>query len=443
MTDPPRNRRYPIFVRHFTRRAFLQAAAVSPLLAESPATLSSDEDRFLDDISRRAFRYFWEQADPHTGLVLDRARMDGLPRKDRAADVASMASTGFALTALCIAYRRKWMDPQALRGRIETTLRHLAYEQPHYLGWFYHFVNRKTGERVWECELSTIDTAILLAGIITAQQCFIEDTDIASLAQDIFDRVDFLWMLDPQTQLMHMGWKPVGGFLRSVWGNYRENILLSIIGMSSPTHPLPIHSWYRFRRDSITFDNYSFVGRGPLFTHQFPQAWLSLEGLRDGSPFHLDYFVNSVIATRAHRAYCLSLRSLYPSFSPNLWGVTASDSAIGYVIWGAMTSRRNLDGTIVPCAAAGSLMFTPDICLPALRTMYDEFGDLIYGPYGFADSFNPETRWVDSEVLGIDQGITLLSAENLRTQSVWKWFMSSPDIRRAIGRVFEPAERPA
>jgi hypothetical protein len=428
-------------VRPLTRRSFLGAIAASPLLAGGLVPLSAGDDRLLEDISKRAFRYFWEQADPHTGLVMDRTRVDGFA-KDRARDIASMAGTGFALTALCIAYQRRWMDANLIRERVLITLRHLAYEQPHYLGWFYHFVNRKTGERVWDCELSSIDTALLLAGVITAQQCFVEDGDIPELAQDIYDRVDFLWMLEPSTQLMRMGWKPVTGFLRSVWGNYRENVLLQMIAMSSRTHPVPIGTWYRFRRDSISFDDYSFVGRGPLFTHQFPQAWLDLSGLRDGPPFHLDYFQNSVIATRAHRAYCLSLRSLYPSYSPDLWGVTASDSEIGYVIWGAMTSRRNWDGTVVPCASGGSLMFTPDICMPALRAMYEQFGDLIYGPYGFADSFNPATRWVNSEVLGIDLGIVLLSAENLRTQRVWNWFMSSPDIRKTMSRLFEPNETP-
>jgi hypothetical protein len=428
-----------VLVRPFTRRSFLHAAASVPLLGAVQEPLSQAGNGLLEDLSRRAFRYFWEQADPHTGLTLDRARTDGLPRKGRAADVASMASTGFALTALCIAYHRRWMDPGAIRGRVTTTLRHLAYEQQHYLGWFYHFVNRKTGERAWDCELSTIDTALLLAGVITAQQCFLDDPNIPGLAQEIYDRVDFLWMLDPGTNLMRMGWKPGSGFLRSVWANYRENVILQIIAIASRTHPLPVATWYSFHRDAIAFGEYSFVGRGPLFTHQFPQAWLKLSGLRDGPPFYIDYFENSVVATLAHRAYCLSLRSMYPGYSENIWGITASDSDIGYVIWGAMTSRRNLDGTVAPCAAAGSLMFTPDICLAALQTMYEQYGDLIYGPYGFVDAFHPETRWIDSEVLGIDLGITLLSAENLRTGRVWNWFMKSPDITKTIGRIFEPA----
>jgi hypothetical protein len=146
-----------------------------------------------------------------------------------------------------------------------------------------------------------------------------------------------------------------------------------------------------------------------------------------------------VNATYAHRAYCLSLRGIYPAFSEELWGVTVSDSDIGYVTWGNPVSRRDLDGSIVPCAAGGSLMFAPEICVPALRYMHNNFAEYIYGRYGFADAFNPQTLWVNSDVIGIDVGITLLSAENLRSGRVWQWFGRSPDVRRAIGRVFRPS----
>jgi hypothetical protein len=428
-------------VEHVTRRAFLAAAAALPLAGQTGPPLTSQDARFLEDLSKRAFRYFWEQADPNTGLVLDRTPVDGSLSKRRSANIASMASTGFGLTALSIAYQRRWMDAGAVRERVRRTLSHFAYDQPHYLGWFYHFVDRRTGERAWDCELSTIDTALLLAGVLTAQQCFFDDPDIPRLAQEIFDRVDFLWMLDPQTELLRMGWKPGTGFLRSVWAHYRENVILHMLAMASRTHPIPLPTWYRFGREQVVFEDYAFVGSGPLFTHQFPQAWLHLDGLCDGPPYEIDYFQNSVVATRAHRAYCLSLRSDFPSYSENLWGMTPSDSDIGYVIWGAMVSRsrRNQDGTVVPCAAGGSLMFTPELCLPALHAMYDQFGSSVYGRYGFADAFNPWTGWVDSQVLGINLGITLLGAENLRTQQVWNWFMSSPDIRKITGRVFHPS----
>lgn len=423
---------------NISRRALLKAAAMA---AAPRSSLSVTDDHFLDDLSRRAFLYFWEQADPHSGLVLDRAAVDGRQRTSHSLDVASTASTGFALSACCIAAARHWVDPNAARERVRATLRHLALEQPHQFGWYYHFVNRQTGERVWNCEVSTIDTALLLAGALTAQQCFSGDAEIVSLAQQIYARVDFPWMLDQNSGFLRMAWKPESGFSLAAWVDYRENVLLHLLALGSPDHPIPAETWFRFARDAITFAGYGWVGRGPIFTHQFPQAYLDFSHLRDGLPFGINYFDNSVVATYAHRAYCLSLRSLYPGLSEHLWGVTPSDSRIGYVIWGGWDikqPRHDLDGTVVPCAAGGSLMFAPEICVPALRKMHEDFGERIYGRYGFADAFHPESGWVDPEVLGIDQGITLLSAENLRSRQVWKWFMQSPAIQGAIAKVFEP-----
>jgi hypothetical protein len=425
-----------------SRRAFLKAAALAGSLpfSSSAFVLTDSDSRFVDDLSRRAFLYFWEQADPHTGLVLDRAAVDGHQRTSHSLDVASTAATGFALTACCIASKRNWIDPNAARERVRASLRHLAFEQVHQFGWYYHFVNRKSGERVWNCELSTIDTALLLAGVLTAQQCFSADDEIDRLARQIYERVNFAWMLDEQTGFLRMAWKPESGFLPPRWVDYRENVILHILALGSPTTPIPVETWFQFARDPIVFGNFGWVGRGPLFTHQFPQAYLDFSNLLDGPPYGINYFENSVIATYAHRAYCLSLRSLYPAFSETLWGVTPSDSNIGYVIWGGWDAHhppRDLDGTVVPCAAAGSLMFAPQICLPALRAMREDFGAMAYGRYGFADAFHPTAGWTDPEVVGIDLGISLLSAENLRSRMVWNWFMQSPPIRRAVSLVFE------
>ena len=412
------------------------AAATSAPLRAFP--VSGSDEEFLDDLSRRAFRYFWEQADAGTGLALDRTRNSGDRTPGRSREVASLASTGFALTALSIGYRREWRASAEIQERVRGTLRYLAYSQEHVRGWFYHFVDTHTGERVWKSELSTIDTALLLAGVLTAQQCFSHDAEIVRIAQEIYERVDFPWMLDPATNCLRMGWKPESGFLRALWREYRENMILSALAIASPTHPVPVSTWYAFARDPVIFEQYRFVGAGPIFTHQYSHAWLDLDGLRDGLPFQCDYFRNSAVATMAHRDYCLSLRSMFPGYSENIWGVSPSDSDIGYLGWGGF-SRRDLDGTVVPCAAAGSLMFTPKLSLAALRTMHDRFGSYVYGRYGFSDSFHPLTRWVDPDVVGIDQGITLLSAENLRTRSVWKWFRGQPNIRRAMVRIFEPA----
>ena len=415
---------------NLSRRTFLSLPALM---------LSLDDQAFLEDLSRRAFLYFWEQADPRTGLILDRARNSGEKTEGHSHEVASMATTGFGLSALSIASRREWAKPEEILERVRVTLRHLANVQAHERGWFYHFVDMHTGDRVWKSELSTIDTALLLAGVLTAQQCFIHDAEIVRMAQEIYERVDFHWMLDPATGFLRMGWKPESGFLGAAWVNYRENAILHILAIGSPTHSIPLRSWYAFARDPVVFEDYRYVGAGPLFTHQFSQAWLDLRGLRDGAPYNLNYFQNSVVATLAHRAYCLSLRSMFPGYSENIWGITPSDSDIGYLGWGNAFSRRDLDGTVVPCASAGSLMFTPQLSLSALRTMRDRYGLYAYGRYGFADAFHPLSLWVDSDVVGIDQGITLLSAENLRSATVWGWFNRQPNIRWALSRIFAPA----
>jgi hypothetical protein len=421
-----------------SRRAFLLLPAALPAHGQPEFALSHDDEVFLEDLSARAFRYFWEQADPRTGLVLDRARNNGEKTQGRTEDVASMATTGFGLAALSIAYRRRWMNPAEITERVRVTLRHLANVQRHQRGWFYHFVDIHTGDRAWKSELSTIDTALLLAGVLTAQQCFQADAEIARMAQEIYERVDFRWMLDNATGYLRMGWKPESGFLRAAWVNYRENAILHILAIGSPVHSIPVRCWYTFTRDPVVFENYRYVGAGPLFTHQFSQAWLDLRDVRDGPPYSLNYFQNSVVATLAHRAFCLSLRSAYPSYSDNLWGITPSDSDIGYVGWGNAFSRRDIDGTVVPCAPAGSLMFTPRLSLAALRAMREQFGRYIYGRYGFADAFHPISLWVDSDVVGINQGITLLSAENLRARTVWNWFNRQPNVRWAIDRIFQP-----
>ncbi|MBV9574713.1 MAG: hypothetical protein JOY93_11720 [Acidobacteriales bacterium] len=426
-------------MRSLSRRHFLSLTAALPA-ALSPRLrtwISASDDNFLEDLSFRTFLYFWEQGDPHTGLVLDRARTNGTQIPGRSLDIASTALTGFALTAMCIGAERRWLDPNRLRGRVRATLQHLAYEQEHVLGWYYHFVNRKTGERAWNSEISTIDTAMLLAGVLTAQQYYRDDGEMFDLASEIYERVDFNWMLNKRTGLLHMGWLPESGFLHAEWTAYYEQAVLHMLAIGSPTYPVPAESWYRFARPEIESFGYRYVGLGPLFTHQYSQAWLDLRNRRDGPPYDIDYFQNSMAATYAHRAYCLSLRSFASTYSEYLWGISASDSDIGYVVWGSPLSRRDVDGTVVPCAVAGSLMFAPRICLPALRYMQQNFGEHIYGHYGFADAFNPQTLWVNPDVIGINLGITLLSVENLRTGRVWDWFNRSNDIQRAMNKVFQ------
>jgi hypothetical protein len=398
----------------------------------APFALTRDDDEFLEDLQHRAFRYFWEQAGAGTGLVLDRARTDGEPSDSNHRTAASIAATGSGLTALSIAAERQWIRPDEARDRVRSTLRFFADHAFQQHGWFYHWLNSATGERIWQSEVSSIDTALLLGGVLTARQKFSADAEIKRLATSIYERLDFTWMLNGDPLLLSHGWKPESGFLRSRWDTYSELAILYLLGIGSPTHPVSPASWYAWKRPRIHYAGYTYINCAPLFIHQYSHAWIDFRRRRDQE--HTDFFVNSIDATRAHRAFCLSLTREFPQYSADIWGITASDSVKGYVAWGGPPRDPRIDGSVVPGAAGGSLMFTPDICLPALRTLRERFGEKIYGRYGFANAFNSGTGWIDPDVIGIDLGITLLSAENLRSGHVWRWFMANPEITRALDK---------
>ena len=401
--------------------------------------LSNSDKAFLEDLSRRAFLYFWEQADPTTGLVLDRARTDGSPHDETHRGVASIAATGFGLTALCIASQRGWVKHREAQERARVTLRFFAERAPRVRGWFYHWMDAKTGERRWNSEVSSIDTALLLGGVLTARQFFRSDKEIIRLATKIYEDTDFRWMQNGHPALLSHGWKPETGFLVPMWDTYSEHTILYLLAIGSPVHPITNRSWWAWRRDWITYAGYSYMaGAAPLFIHQYSQAWVDYRGQREKQAPNINYFENSIKATRAHRAFCIDLAKEFPGYSETIWGITASDSAKGYVAWGGPPRDPNIDGTVVPSAAAGSLMFAPDICLPALRSMHaksGERGQNIWGRYGFVDAYNPTTGWVDRDIIGINVGITLLSAENLRSGNVWRWFMRNSEIPRAMRSV--------
>jgi hypothetical protein len=409
-------------------------AATTTLSRPTPALLPARNEAFLEDLSRRAFRYFWEQADPHTGLVMDRARTDGSPPDEKHRNIASIATTGFGLTALCIAAERGWVSPMEARERVRVTLRFFNERAANTHGWFYHWMDSRTGERRWSSEVSSIDTAFLLAGILTARQKFHADAEIVRLASAIYERVDFPWMLNGHPTLLSHGWKPESGFLGSRWDTYSEDAILYMLAIASPTHPISPGSWYAWRRERITYAGYTYYGASgvPLFMHQYSHAWIDFRHRRERRGLRINYFTNSIAATRAHRAFCISLSGEFPGYGANVWGITASDSVKGYVAWGGPPRDPATDGTVVPSAPGGSLMFTPDISIQALRTMHERFGKRIYDRYGFANAFNPNTGWVDPDVIGIDIGIILLSAENLRTGNVWTWFMRNSEIPGAM-----------
>lgn len=378
------------------------------------------DDAFLEDLSRRAFRYFFDAAHPHTGLIPDRARADG----SKPGEMASVAAMGFGLTALVIGAERGWESRAECRACAERVLRTLWRDAAHEHGFFYHFLDVRAAQRGWNCEASTIDTAILLFGALSAARYF--GGGVAELAQAIEARADWPWMVDEGGRIRH-GAKPAGegGFLPWSWDQFSEHYGMTWFAVHGATRRAPAETWRAWRREPwVSYAGERFLHHPPLFVHQFPQAWLDWRGYRD-EVSGVNFFAQACAATRAQKQFCLDLRGRFSGFEENVWGLTSSDGAAGYLDWGgppveACRVDARIDGTVVPCAVAGSLPFVPADCLAALREMRTRWGDSIYGPYGFADAFNPATGWVGDDVIGIDQGITLLMAENLRTGLVWR-----------------------
>ncbi len=416
-----------------SRRQVLRAIAAtascallpgSKAFAGNSAQPGRADDAFLDDLERRGCLYFWEQASPVNGQVLDRAlnHLGGArdPRR-----MSSIAATGFGLTALCIADQRGYMPYAQIVDRVRTTLDWHLNKLPEVHGFFYHFNDIETGERWRDCELSSIDTAILLCGVLTAKMYF-DDAKIRSLAQQIYERVNWPWMLNGGGAFA-MGWRPETGFLRARWDRYCELMMIYLLAIGSPTHPVSPSLWSNFTRPVVHYAGYDYVsGPNPIFTHQFSQAWFDFRNRRDA---YTDYFENSVIASRALKAFCLSFPAWY---SEDHWGISASDSAHGYTEWGGPPATGTLDGTVVPSAAAGSLPFLPADCLAVLRAMQSKWGSRIWGRYGFVDAFRPAAGWFDTDVIGIDLGISVVMAENLRTGFVWDVFLGNRECKEAM-----------
>jgi hypothetical protein len=296
-----------------------------------------------------------------------------------------------------------------------------------------------TGERLWDSEVSSVDTAIMLCGVLTCRQYF-QNSEIRRLAKEIFDRVDWIW-LSQDTSLLPHGWMPETGFLPYRWDNYSELMMLYLLGLGSSTRPLRIETWHAWKRATFEYQGLRYIGSfAPLFVHQYSQAWFDFRNKQDR---YANYFQNSMIATDVHRRFCVELAEQFPNYSDDLWGITASDSEKGYVVWGGPPAFGPIDGTIVPSAAAGSLPFLPLATMRVLRTIKTRYGAGAWSNYGFVNAFNPLKNWYDSDVVGIDTGITMVMAENARTGFVWDTFMKNPEARRGMDKAgFEDSVRP-
>jgi hypothetical protein len=453
---------------------------------------SAEVAAFSEDLTRRTFRYFWETTDTERCLAPDRWPSNPF---------SSIAATGFALTAYGIGAERGYVsrDQAAARTRDCLEFYWTAPQGPQvagvtgHKGFFYHFLKNDDGTRRGNTELSTVDTTLLLGGILFAQSYFDRDTpveaEIRDFAERIYRRVDWTFVQRENSAIpsgnggsgkaIAMGWYPerrngAGDFGTHDWVGYNEGMLVYILAAGSPTHPVSKEAWETgwaadLEKDWGTYYGYEHLQFEPLFGHQYSHIWVDFRGIRDAFMARkgIDYFENSRRATLSQRAYGIDNPNDWIGYSGDIWGWTASDGPtaaangrvvngkprtfMGYAARGASSHRVVDDGTIVPTAAGGSIPFAPEVTLPALINMRRAHGDALYAQYGFKDAFNPSYTfvdagsrsgtvdpvkgWVANDYLGIDQGPILAMMENHRTGLVWKVMRKNPHIRRGLERL--------
>ena len=435
------------------------------------AAASQDVPPVVADLERRTFDYFWELGRDDNGLVPDR-----WPSKS----FASIAAVGFGLTSYGVGVERGWIRRDQAIDRTLATLRFFANapqgDAPEgmsgHRGFFYHFLKMDTGARDARCELSTVDTTLLLGGALFAQSYFDRDdpreAEIRALAEKIYRRVEWDWAV-ARPPLISMGWHPESGMIEHDWRGYNEALLVYILALASPTHPVgkdAYEAWTSTYDETWgTFQGQEHLGFAPLFGHQYSHVWLDLRGIQDAymRGTGIDYFENSRRAVLSQRAYAIANPMGWEGYDANVWGLTASDGPIDatldykgqprifktYTARGAGIRHIFDDGTIVPTAAAASMPFAPEVVVPAIEAMHARYGRWIYRQYGFVDAFNPSFHydvplnhgkvhagmgWVDEDYIGIDQGPIVLMIENHRSGLVWEVMRRNPHIRRGLER---------
>ena len=471
------------FSRFFPMAAaalLVMASASSPVIAATDAkstrdfnALPASQRTMVEDLEKRTFQWFWDSADPKTGLVPDHWPGDSF---------ASIASVGFALTAYGVGVERGYVTRKQAVERTLATL-HFFHDAKQgddeddvtgYHGFFYHFLDMQTGKRhARGVELSSVDTTLLLGGVLFAQSYFDrnskDEKEIRQLADAIYRRVDWTWM-QPRSPLISMGWTPGGKFIPADWKGYNEGMLVYVLALGSPTHPVADDAWTAWTKTYPQnwgeYQGRTFLNFAPLFGHQYSHTWIDFRGIRDAwSREHdTDYAQNSREATYAQRAYAISNPNHWTGYGENIWGLTAcngpGDAVVkrndgstrafyGYTARGAGLDYVSDDGTIAPTAAGGSIAFAPEIVVPALMEMKTRYGDAIYTQYGFVDAFNPsydtgiapkEGRavpgmgWADDKQIGIDQGPIVLMIENWRSGFVWNVMRKNPYVRKGLER---------
>ncbi len=444
-------------------------SCVRPTAPRTAATDTTAAALVLDDLQHRTFGYFWDLSDPQTGLTPDR-----WPSKS----FSSIAAVGFALTAYPIGIEHAWISRAQGTERTLNTLKFFWHSKQGstatgvtgYRGFYYHFLDMTTGLRFEQVELSTIDTALLLGGVLFCQSYF-DGTDpkeqaIRAYADSLYARVEWTW-IQPNPPRVNHRWRPEDGFAPHNWSGYDESMLLYVLALGSPTHPIDASAWPAFTSTNrwAEFYGQTHVNFEPLFGHQYSHVWIDFRGIQD--PYMrakgIDYFENSRRATYSQRAYAMANPNGWAGYGANLWGISASDGPLDstfvvggrsrtfHTYWARGVGVQEIrdDGTLAPTAAGGSIAFAPEIAIPALVEMKRRFGDNLYGRYGFLDAFNPTLTtvlktqhgkvvpgvgWFDGDWLGIDQGPIVAMIENYNSQLVWKTTRKNPHIVRGLKR---------
>lgn len=404
----------------------LVGAAASSLGAKAPLT------PLLADLSKRACAYFWEQSNPVTGLSKDRANNFG----PDGYNVASIASTGYSLAAYAVAYKRGYYTPAATLARAQNTLAFLdGPNAAKFHGWYYHFIDWSTGQRVWNSEVSDIDTSILISGMLVAKAAF-NDPTVTARVNHIISQIDWQWFLTdggakPSQVFFNLGWTPENGFLPYRWSFMNEEAMLYIQALGAwPS--MPNASWGAINRPIVSYGGLQTIFAGPLFQHQMSEQFLDYAGKRDSLGF--DYYIKARNAALEDRQYCIDNPSHYAGYGANFWGLSACDVPTGYGAQGAPNYFGISDnGTVSPMAALSSLGFTPVESINAANYIKANYPG-VYGRYGFVDSLNPTSKWTDTDTIGIDVGMLLLSIENYRDNLIHNLAMSDPILQVGMAR---------
>jgi hypothetical protein len=451
---------------------YVALAACAPRVARPPSpTVDTRAEAFVDSLQGRTFAFFWETTNPRNGLAPDRWPSPPF---------ASIAAVGFALTAYPIGVERAWITRAEAAERTLTTLQFMwrLPQGPDSVGlagdhgFFYHFLEMGTGLRYRNTELSTIDTALLLAGALVAQQYFdgpdAREISIRAHADSLYRRVEWPYFLREQRPLITMAWRPERGFGPHAYRGYDEAMILYVLALGSPTYPIESAAWTAFTStyEWAEFQGFAHLNFPPLFGHQYSHVFIDFRGIQDAymRSRGIDYFENSRRATLSQRQYAIANPGRWTDYGADIWGLTASDGPTdttiviggmarrfhGYWARGAAATYVNDDGTIAPTAVAGSIPFAPDVTMRALVAMRERYGDNLYTRYGFLDAFNATLQdttmrlrrgrtvqgkaWFDDNYLGIDQGPIVAMIENQRSALVWELMKKNPYIVRGLCR---------